>query len=89
MMRGNCGRMPLKGNSALILISGKLDWWTETRTAEPFSGTMRNGFWDFGVRIPVGWKFGLGKFLELWTGAQFQAMRIIIWSVKRGRGVFQ
>jgi hypothetical protein len=30
--------------------SGMLSWWIETGTAEPFSGTLRNGIWNFEVR---------------------------------------
>jgi hypothetical protein len=50
MIRGTCGRMPSRGNSALILRAVRLGWLIETGTAEPFSGTMRNGIWNFGVR---------------------------------------
>jgi hypothetical protein len=37
MMRGNFGRRPSEGNSALILEAGRSGWWIETGTAEPFS----------------------------------------------------
>jgi hypothetical protein len=51
----------------LILRAGRLGWWFEVGTAEPFSWTMRNRIWDFRVRIPVDWIFELEKFLGLWT----------------------
>jgi hypothetical protein len=45
---------------------------------------MRNGIWDIGVRIPVGYVFGLEKFLGLWTGGEVGVPQVghnytIIW----------
>jgi len=36
MMKGSCGKRRLKGNLELILRAAMLNWWIETRTAEPF-----------------------------------------------------
>ena len=43
-------REALKGQFGVDSDSGRSGWWIEIGTAEPFSGTMRNGIWDFGVR---------------------------------------
>ena len=45
--------MPSEGNSGLILRAGRSGWLIEIGTAEPFSGTLRNGIRNFMVRIPV------------------------------------
>ena len=69
--------MPLEGNSGLILTAARSDWWIETRTADPFSWTMRNGISDIWVRIPVALVFGLEKFLGLWTEGIVSEIHII------------
>jgi hypothetical protein len=49
-------------------------------TAEPFSWTMRNGIWNFGVRWRDAWIFGLGKFLGLRTGTEHLFIDKWIWA---------
>jgi hypothetical protein len=61
LIRLNFGRMPLTRQFGIDFHSGEFGFLNWDGTAEPFSGTMRNGIWNFGVRWRVAWIFGLEK----------------------------
>ena len=60
MMKGNCGRWRLKGNSALILIAGRSGWWIETELQNRFQLKCEMEFGilgsDDGLAEFSGWK---------------------------------
>ena len=67
MMRGNCGRRRLRGNSALILTAGRSGWWIETELQNRFQGQCEMEFGilgsDDGLAGFSGWerKWGYGQ----------------------------
>ena len=84
MMRGNCGRRRLEGNSGLILRAGRSGWWIETELQNRFQGQCEMEFGILGSddEFPgfSGWKRKWG--MDEGPGICTLTIRICIMIVK-------
>jgi hypothetical protein len=70
LMRGNCGRRRLRGNSGLILTAGRSGWWIETEMQNRFRLDFRFGFGNLTVDDGLAGFLVLGGKMGLWTGGR-------------------